>query len=162
MKKRDGNDGFAWECAGNRLQELIRMDSSFIKRIIRTSLVTGSLITLFLLTYRFDDFRISTAFLAGVLWSAANLKLIQILAEAGTALWVPTAGGRQLDKKRLALLMLFKFPVLYGTGVFLALHPDLVPPAPLLAGFTLPFVVAALKSLSLWMLERFEGTEKKD
>ena len=138
------------------------MDSSFIKRVIRTSLIVGSLVTLFLLTYRFDDYRIGTAFFAGVAWNSVNLKLIQILAEAATALWVPAAGGRQLDKTRLALLILVKFPVLYGGGVFLALRPDLVPTAPLLLGFTLPFVVAALKSLSLWMIGRFERTDMQD
>ena len=70
-------------------------------------------------------------FLTGAAWSAANFLLIIAILKIALLL---------KDKRRLSLLLLVKFPLLYTLGFFI-LHSRFFPVYSVLAGAPLIFIV---------------------
>jgi hypothetical protein len=118
------------------------LDSAFIIRSLRTAVALALLG--FVLGAYYLNFAAGVGFLLGALWSIANLYLIKVLIEKVITLAKRPAGP-------VALLVLVKFPLLYGLG-FLVLSwgwYDVLAP---LCGFSLPFVVVVLKAAGrLWL-----------
>ncbi len=119
------------------------MGLDFINRIIRTSLLLGALIFIFG-SYYFD-WQYSMGIFAGMLWGSANLWFIRQFMVSYL-----TTGER--DAKKLAIIAVIKFPVLYLAGFFL-LWFNLFPVLSFVIGFTLIFVVIVLKALGKLVTE---------
>lgn len=113
------------------------MDADLLRRVRRTSIVLGLVMAVPLAFY--IGWLQSTAWIAGIAWSLANLAIIRSIVAR-----VLMDGPR--DKRALALAMAVKFPVLYGTlAVMLAVLG--LPVMWWMAGFIWPFFVAVMKSL---------------
>ena len=118
------------------------MDSAFIIRSLRTT------VALALLGFILGAYYVSSAwgvgFALGALWSIANLYLIKVLIEKVITLEKRPTGP-------VVLMVLVKFPLLYGLG-FLVLSwgwYDVLAP---LFGFSLPFAVIVLKAAGRFWL----------
>lgn len=112
------------------------MDTAFLNRTLRASLFLAGLA--YLLLYYYEGGGWALGFLLGSLWSIGNLYLLRQLVSR----WITVEERPWLP---LAVLALFKFPLLYLAG-FWVLRQTLYPvPAPLL-GFGLPFAVLVLKA----------------
>lgn len=113
------------------------MGIEFIHRVIKTSLILAFLIFLFVtFYYRFDY---ASGIFVGCGWGCMNLFFL-------TNLITETTNLKGVNKKRVLLLVLLKFPLLYLTGYFL-LRINYFPVTSLLVGFTLIFAVVLLKAL---------------
>ena len=113
------------------------MGIEFIHRVIKTSLIFSFLIFLFVIFYY--RFNYASGIFMGCLWGCVNLFFL-------TNLITETTNLEGINKKRVLLLVLLKFPLLYLSGYFL-LRINYFPVTSLLAGFTLIFVVILLKAL---------------
>lgn len=111
------------------------MGPEFIYRTVKVS-VALSLLG-FLFVSRAFGFGFGVGFLAGGLWSALNLWLLVSLLTSALA--------KEKNKKKILLLFMLKFPVLYGGGFFLVWYGRLNVLG-VLVGFSLPLVVAVLKA----------------
>lgn len=103
----------------------------------------GALIFIFG-SYYFD-WQYSMGIFAGMLWGSANLWFIRQFMVSYL-----TTGER--DAKKLAIIAVIKFPVLYLAGFFL-LWFNLFPVLSFVIGFTLIFVVIVLKALGKLVTE---------
>jgi hypothetical protein len=113
------------------------MGIEFIHRVIKTSLIVAALIFLFaVFYYRFDY---ASGIFVGCGWGCVNLFFLTNLITETTSL-------EGINRKRVLLLVLLKFPLLYVSGYFL-LRIKYFPVTSLLVGFTLIFVVILLKAL---------------
>jgi ABC-type uncharacterized transport system permease subunit len=113
------------------------MGIEFIHRVIKTSLILAFLIFLFVsFYYRFDY---ASGIFVGCGWGCMNLFFL-------TNLITETTNLEGINKKRVLLLVLLKFPLLYVTGYFL-LRINYFPVTSLLVGFTLIFAVVLLKAV---------------
>lgn len=119
------------------------MGLAFINRVIKSTLILGALIFVFGSVY--FDWIYSLGIFIGTLWGSANLWFIRQFV-----IHYITPGER--DMKKLALLAVIKFPVLYVAG-FLALWLKLFPIASFVIGFSLIFVVILLKALGKLLVE---------
>jgi F-type H+-transporting ATPase subunit a len=116
------------------------LDSGFLRRLRRTSLIFGLLGVLVLATY--VGVRAGFSALAGLALSVLNLKLLEeIFARV-------LSPGRSHGGWKSALLILLKLPLLLG-GIALALGPFKLSPAWFVAGFAFVLVVALLKALGI-------------
>jgi hypothetical protein len=113
------------------------MDADLLRRVRRTSILLGLVMAVPLAFY--IGWMQSTAWIAGIAWSLANLAIIRSIVAR-----VLMDGPR--DKRALALSIAVKFPVLYGAlAVMLAVLG--LPVMWWMAGFSWPFFVAVMKSL---------------
>jgi hypothetical protein len=128
------------------------MGVEFIHRVIKTSLVVAVLGFLFVTVYH--DFRFGAGVLAGAIWGSLNLLFLTHLI---TEVFSP---GREVRKRKVILIALVKFPLLYAAG-YLLLRIDYFPAESLLIGFTLLFVVMFLKAMGRWILS-LDAEKKKD
>ena len=119
------------------------MDLAFINRVIKSTLVLGALIFIFGSVY--FNWVYSVGIFAGTIWGSANLWFIRQFI-----INYITPGER--DTKKLALLAVIKFPVLYIAG-FLALWLGWFPVASFVIGFSLIFAVILLKALGRLIVE---------
>jgi hypothetical protein len=113
------------------------MGIEFIHRVIKTSLITAAVTFLFGALYY--KFHYASGILVGCGWGCLNLFFLTNLVTQAT-------DPKGIDRKRVVLLILFKFPLLYLSGYFL-LRIEYFPVTSLLVGFTLIFVVILLKAL---------------
>jgi hypothetical protein len=127
------------------------MGIEFIHRAIKTSLILVFVIFLFVtFYYRFDY---ASGIMAGCGWGCLNLFFL-------TNLITETTNLEGINKKRVLLLVLLKFPLLYLTGYFL-LRINYFPVTSLLMGFTLIFAVVLLKALGKMIISSTpKGDEK--
>lgn len=125
------------------------MGIEFIHRVIKTSLILAALISLFVTFYY--RFNYASGIFVGCGWGCLNFYFLTNLITQAT-----NPGG--IDRKRVGLLVLVKFPLLYLSGYFL-LRLKYFPVTSLLAGFTIIFAVILLKALGLMIIP---ATEKKD
>jgi biotin transporter BioY len=127
------------------------MGLEFINRIIRTSLIISALAFLFVAVYR--NFSFGLGLFLGTAWGCLNLFFItQTIVEAFSL--------KKPDKKKLILILLVKFPLLYSAG-YILLRLKYFPVESLLIGFTLIFFITFLKALGQVVLSSFSGEEKK-
>jgi len=119
------------------------MGLDFINRIIRTSLLLGALIFIFGSYYY--DWQYSLGIFAGLLWGSANLWFIRQFV-------VGYITNKERKPGNLAIIAIFKFPVLYLAG-FLLLWLDIFPVFSFVIGFSLIFVVIVLKALGKLVTE---------
>jgi hypothetical protein len=119
------------------------MGIEFIHRVIKTSLVLAVLILLFVTVYY--DFKFGAGILAGCIWGCLNLYFLTQLI---TQIFSP---GKEVKKRKVVLIAVVKFPLLYLAG-FLLLKMNYFPPISLVCGFTLIFLVIFLKALGRWIL----------
>ena len=111
----------------------MRIDS--IYRAIKISFVLA--FVGFLFVTRACGMAFGLGFLAGAVWSALNFW--------GLASLIRSALAEEPDKKKILLLFLLKFPVLYGVGFVIVFYTG-VDVLGVLVGFSLPLVVVVLKS----------------
>jgi F-type H+-transporting ATPase subunit a len=118
------------------------MGFEFLVRVRRASWMAATVTALFAAVYH--SYAAGLGLAAGAAWSLANLRLLEELAVRLTG---PRGGGARRagtgGRAALALLALF------GLGAVLL---RLLPVAPLMIGFTLPFAVITLKAASLLLL----------
>ena len=127
------------------------MGIEFIHRAIKTSLILAFLIFLFVTLYY--RFAYASGILAGCGWGCLNLFFL-------TNLITETTNLEEINKKRVLILVLLKFPLLYVTGYFL-LRINYFPVTSLLVGFTLIFAVVLLKALGRMIISSTpKGGEK--
>ena len=88
--------------------------------------------------------------LAGAAWGTINLYLIKRLIES---LMLPTAK----NYFNIAVLFGIKFPILYLLG-FALFKINYLPPASILLGFSLFFLVIILKGCGVWLFGKKETT----
>ena len=119
------------------------MGIEFIHRVIKTSLVLAVLILLFVTVYY--DFKFGAGILAGSIWGCLNLYFLTQLI---TEIFSP---GKEAKKRKVVLIAVVKFPLLYAAG-YLLLKTSYFPPLSLICGFTLIFLVIFLKALGRWLL----------
>jgi len=119
------------------------MGIEFIHRVIKTSLILAVLILLFVTVYY--DFKFGAGVLAGSVWGCLNLYF---LAQLITEIFSP---GKEIKKRKVVLITVVKFPLLYLAG-FLLLKMNYFPPISLVCGFTLIFLVIFLKAMGRWIL----------
>lgn len=118
----------------------------FIRRVMVTSGVLGTLAFLFISAYY--HWRFGLGVFIGTAWGIANFHF---LAE----LIVTVVTPEMPNKKKAALLALIKFPVLYFVAYLLLTYGKLSVLS-FLIGFSLLFVVAVLKVLGRLLNERLE------
>ena len=122
---------------------MIDLGLEFVRRVIKTTIITALFVTPFLILYMGFSFGISV--LIGAIWGVLNLIAIKYVI-----LSLVRPGKRQL---RLGLIILFfKIPVLYGIGYFL-LTWDYLSTGGLLWGFSGILIVSVLKGLSRSILK---------
>jgi len=126
--------------------------TTFIYRCLRATAVLAALGFLFGATYRGLPFGL--ALLVGAGWGILNLLLLTKLLEGVVSRSLPGEGGA--STRRLVLLALVKFPLLYGGGWLLLKATDL-PPGGLVAGFTLLLAVVLLRVLGARTALRVAG-----
>jgi hypothetical protein len=127
------------------------MGVEFIYRVIKTTLVLAVLGFLFLTVYY--DFKFGGGILAGAAWGCLNLLFLTHLI---TEIFSP---GKEIQKGKVILVALVKFPLLYAAG-FLLLKIRYFPAESLVIGFSLLFVVMFLKALGRWILS-LDSNHKK-
>jgi hypothetical protein len=119
------------------------MGIEFIHRVIKTSLVLAILILLFVTVYY--QLKFAAGILAGCIWGCLNLYFLTQLI---TEIFSP---GKEVKKRKVVLIAVVKFPLLYAAG-YLLLKTGYFPPLSLICGFTLIFLVIFLKALGRWIL----------
>lgn len=112
------------------------MGLEFLHRVMRATAVVGVLAFAFVALYYNVEF--AWGILVGCAWGIGNFWA---LTRVITALVTPHG----IDRRRALIMAAIKFPVLYVGGYFI-LTSGWFPPLALLAGFTILFVVVALKA----------------
>lgn len=113
------------------------MDADLLRRVRKTSLIVGLVMAIPVAFY--IGWLPGTAFVAGMVWSLANLMAIHSIVSR-----VLTNEPR--DKRAIVLAMGIKFPVLYAAGAAMLVLLKL-PVMWWMAGFGWPFFVAVMKSV---------------
>ena len=119
------------------------MGLEFIKRTYRTTLIVAILV--FLYTWGYYSFSSAVGILTGTVWGCLNLFFVTSLVTS----FIKTG---EKDYTKIWILLLVKFPILYGLG-FLALKIDYFNPLSFLLGFTLVLAVIVLKVLGKYLVE---------
>jgi uncharacterized membrane protein YtjA (UPF0391 family) len=126
------------------------LDPGWINKVLKTTAVVTLLVSLFIANYY--NYIFAVGFIVGSAWNMANIWLIKVLV-----CHFLTAGTPK-PKRKLLLLAGVKFPLLYGVGGLILVYGKL-PPASLLAGFTLLFLVISLKAAGLAFLGNLKKAE---
>ena len=113
------------------------LDADLLRRVRKTSLIVGLVMAIPVAFY--IGWLPGTAFVAGMVWSLANLMAIHSIVSR-----VLTNEPR--DKRAIVLAMGIKFPVLYAVGAAMLVLLKL-PVMWWMAGFGWPFFVAVMKSV---------------
>lgn len=109
------------------------MDLHLLGRTRKTAVVLGIVLAIPVTTY--FGANAGAGWAAGIVWSLVNLYFLTELIKM-----VITTDQRPWP--RILLIMLVKFPLLYGVGLLLMMK---LPAAWLVAGFTWPFFVIVMK-----------------
>src|SRR4030065_835240 len=119
------------------------MGLELIKRTYRTSLSVAILV--FLYTWGYYSFPSAVGILTGTIWGCLKLFFI-------TNLVTSFVKAGEKDYTKIWILLLVKFPILYGLG-FLALIIGYFEPLTFLLGFSLVLAVIILKVLGKYLLD---------
>ncbi len=112
------------------------MDIRFLYRSLKASLIVAILVTGFSLIYGYHSF--ASGFFIAALWNIVNLWFIVLLVR------LLFAGGK-INKTKVWLLVLLKFPVLYTAG-YIALRYGNLPIYAVICGLPLVFLIITLKA----------------
>jgi hypothetical protein len=124
----------------------------FIDRSLRT---TGLLLLIFMpFGVYYAGFWTALAIFSGGVWSILNLIFISALVRA-------TINPEGVDKRKALGLAVFKFPLLYGAGYFLAVNPRF-DPIHVLIGFSALFAVMLLKAVGGSMARAVDRPQAAD
>ncbi len=123
----------------------------FIRRVMAASAMVAMLAFLFVSVYY--DWRFGLGIFIGTAWGIANFYF---LTELVVAVFTPY---QEIDRKKVVLLVLAKFPALYGAG-FLVLYYSKLPVPAVLIGFHVLFAVAVLKVLGRLLNERLAKADQ--
>jgi hypothetical protein len=115
------------------------MDPKFLTRCLKTTAWVTIVISLFAAIYY--NFLFGLALLIGSVWNIGNFWLI---AHIGSAILIKDS----IDRKKIGLWLLLKFPAWYGIG-YLVLRYAKLPIPGLLIGFAILFSVVLLKVIGL-------------
>ena len=126
------------------------MDLEFLRRMRKTSLISG--LVLFPVVSTYFGWAHGASWLIGCVWSVLNIHFTGILVEA-----VVTYPKR--SRTRIALISLAKFPALYAVG-FLFLQSSVFSVPSLLAGFFWPLTVLLLKAIGRVVLGLDRGRKR--
>ncbi|OGC78743.1 MAG: hypothetical protein A2145_03380 [candidate division Zixibacteria bacterium RBG_16_40_9] len=119
------------------------MGLDLIKRTYRTSFIVAILV--FLYTWGYYSFPSAVGILTGTIWGCLNLFFITNLVTSFIKV-------EEKDYPKIWILLLVKFPILYGLG-FLALIIGYFEPLTFLLGFSLVLAVIILKVLGKYLLD---------
>lgn len=119
------------------------MGLDFINRVAKTSIILALIQLPFVTIY--VGWQMALAILLGCAWGAANLILIKFII-------VGVLSTERKNKTNILILGAIKFPLLYGIG-YILIKVDYFPIIGLVIGFTVIFVVAFLKALSIYLIE---------
>jgi hypothetical protein len=123
------------------------MDIEFLRRVRKTSIVTGFLLAVFISFYWGLDN--GAGWVMGVAWSLLNLHFISsVITNVFT--------NEKRDVPMILVALFVKFPVLYAAG-FLLLKSGRLTLLGLAAGFTWPFFVIVMKGLGRYYLKMDES-----
>ncbi len=128
------------------------MGLELIKRTYGTSLVLAILV--FFYTWGYYSFSSAVGILTGTAWGCLNLFFITSLVTS----FIKTG---EKDYPKIWILLLLKFPLLYGLG-FLALRINYFDPLSFLLGFTIVLAVIVLKILGKYVLEALQKQNLKE
>jgi hypothetical protein len=120
------------------------MGLEFINRVARTSIYLGIIQLPFVTLYW--GWQFGMGILLGCGWGAANLILIKFIVTGALS-------AERASKKKILILGAIKFPLLYGIG-YLILKVGYFPPESLVIGFTTIFLVALLKVIGSYLLDK--------
>jgi len=124
----------------------------FIDRSLRT---TGLVLLIFLpFGVYYMGFWAALAVFSGGVWGVLNLVFISALVRA-------TINPEGVNKRKALGLAMFKFPLLYCAGYFLAVNPNF-DPILLLVGFTALFAVMLLRALGGAMTKAADQPQKTE
>ncbi|MFA6915842.1 MAG: hypothetical protein WC222_05550 [Parachlamydiales bacterium] len=118
--------------------------NKLIYSVIGTTLILA-LLASFFIVYVFD-FSYSLVFFAGALWGSVNLFLIKCLVEN-------LLSNLSKNYIKVSLLLVLKFPLLYGAGYFLLKSEEQAVIA-FMAGLTLLLLTTVLLGISYSLQER--------
>jgi len=124
------------------------LDLSFLTRSLKATALLGLLGSLFASVY--VGWGWALGFLLGAAWGIGNLYLLRALVGK-----VVSLGGR--DTWAIVVLVLIKFPLLYGVG-FLVLSRPWYPVWAPVSGFSLSLLVIVLKAMGRALLH-IEGPD---
>ena len=119
------------------------MGLEIIKRTYLTSLILALIV--FLYTWAYFNFPSAVGIVTGTIWGCLNLFFI-------TSLVTTFIKVGEKDYTKIWIMLLVKFPILYGLG-FLALKINYFNPLSFLIGFTLVLAVIVLKALGKYLVE---------
>jgi len=128
------------------------MGLELIKRTYKTSLILGALV--FFYTWGYYSFPSAVGIFSGTIWGCLNLFFISGLVTAFIKVG-------EKDYTKIWILLLVKFPVLYGLG-FLALKLNYFDPLSFLIGFSIVLAVIVLKILGKYLLETLQKQNLKE
>ncbi|MCP4633746.1 MAG: hypothetical protein GY855_12530 [candidate division Zixibacteria bacterium] len=129
------------------------MGLEFINRVAKTSIYLGLIQLPFVILYW--GWQIAFGILLGCGWGAANLILIKFITTGALS-------DQNPNKTKILILGAIKFPLLYGIG-YLLLKVGYFPPESLVIGFTIIFLVAFLKAVGIYLLDKnVIGTQKSE
>ena len=120
------------------------LDVQFIDRCLKTTFIVAIITGLFVANYYQPMF--AAGLLLGAGWNIVNLWFIKELV-------LQTLTRDKVNKPKLILLGLVKFPLLYLLG-FMLLTLKNIPVLSLLSGFLLLFTVIILKVIGLLILAK--------
>jgi hypothetical protein len=120
------------------------IDHDFIRRVIKTTIIVTIFVALFTTSY----YNIHFAFglVIGSMWNIINFWLIRLVVVGGLS-------KTPIRKSKLLILILVKFPLLYGLG-YLIVRFGKFTAGSLLCGFSLLFIVLLLKTLGILILTK--------
>ena len=119
------------------------MGLELIKRTYRITLILAILV--FLYSWGYYSLSSAVGILTGTVWGCLNLFFI-------TSLVTEFIKVDERDYIKIWIMLLVKFPMLYGLG-FLALKINYLKPLTFLLGFTLVLAVIVLKVLGKYLVE---------
>lgn len=111
------------------------MNVEFVTRVIRISVILS--ILGFLFVAKAFGVQPGLGFLAGAAWSTLSLWLLKLV--------ITNAFAKEVNKKRILVLFVLKFPVLYLSGFLLVFYGK-IHGIGAVAGFSLPLAVCLLKA----------------
>ena len=124
------------------------IDLDFITRILKTTFFLTILVALFAASYY--NIQFAEGLVAGSFWNLINFWLIQKLI-------IGLLSNKPRETGKLVGLVLIKFPLLYGVGLWILLTGKFTAGS-LLCGFSLLFVVLILKTLGILILSKNSKT----
>lgn len=120
------------------------IDHNFLIRVIKTTAFVTLVVALF--SFSYYNIYFALGLVVGSIFNIINFWFIKALVTS----WVTT---KPASSVKVAVLVLVKFPLLYGAG-FVILKSGIITAESFLCGFSLLFVVLILKVLGIILMAK--------